>query len=175
MPYHIERSGSQYAVVDDKGKTVGKHPTKGKAAAQVRALYANVPDATKEDVIRMGRRRSGTGDSHSGINVSSTGGAGMAISAADQIKELSALIKTLNSEIPSGTPTNIKEEQTTGYKDCGCETCKAMGVDCPDCPACSPKNIGDGKDAEFEAAKPEEAVAKSLWGGTIFDLNSFVK
>jgi hypothetical protein len=44
MPYSIERLGSQYAVVDDKGKTVGTHPSKSKAEAQVRALYANVPD-----------------------------------------------------------------------------------------------------------------------------------
>jgi hypothetical protein len=176
MPYHIERSGSQYEVVDDNGKTVGTHPTKSKAAAQVRALYANVPDATKDDVIRMGRRRSGVGDSHSGINVSSSGGEGMGISAADQIKELSALVKSLNSEIPSGTPQGTEEPKEPGYKDCGCETCKAMNVDCPDCPACSPKNVGDGKDAEFEPAKAEEApMAKSIWGGTIFDLNPFVK
>lgn len=175
MPYHIERSGSQYAVVNENGKTVGTHPTKSKAAAQVRALYANVPDATKDDVIRMGRRRSGVGDSHSGINVSSSGGEGMAISAADQIREVSALIKSLNSEIPSGTPQGTEEPSTSGYKDCGCETCKAMECDCPDCPACSPNIIGDGKDAEFEAAKAEDPVQKSLWGGTIFDLNSFVK
>ena len=176
MPYHIERSGSQYAVVDDNGKTVGTHPTKAKATSQVRALYANVPDATKDDVIRMGRRRSGVGDSHSGINVSSTGGEGMSISAADQIREVSALIKSLNGEIPSGTPQGTEEPTTSTYNGCGCETCKAMQCDCPDCPACSPTLIGDGKDAEFEAAKTEEApIAKSIWGGTIFDLNPFVK
>jgi hypothetical protein len=174
MPYHIERSGSQYAVVDDNGKTVGTHPTKSKAASQVRALYASVPDATKDDVIRMGRRRSGVGDSHSGINVS--GGSGMGISAADQIRELSAVIKSLNSEIPSGTPENTGEQETAGYAGCECETCKAMNCDCPDCPACSPAVVGDGKDATFEPAKAEETpVQKSLWGGTVFDLNSFVK
>lgn len=176
MPYHIERSGSQYAVVDDSGKTVGTHPTKSKAAEQVRALYANVPDATKDDVIRMGRRRSGVGDSHSGINVSSSGGDGMGISAADQIREIAAVVKQMVEEIPGGTPQE-QEVTVEGYKDCGCETCKAMNCDCPDCPACSPKNIGDGKDAEFEATKPETQapVAKSLWGGTVFDLNPFVK
>jgi len=174
MPYHIERSGSQYDVVDDNGKTVGTHPTKGKAVAQVRALYANVPDATKDDVIRMGRRRSGVGDSHSGIN---TGGSGMGISAADQIKELSAVIKSLNSEIPSGTPENTGEQETAGYAGCECETCKAMNCDCPDCPACSPALIGDGQNAEFEAAKTDEQapIHKTMWGGTVFDLNPFVK
>jgi hypothetical protein len=163
MPYHIERSGSQYAVVDENGKTVGTHPTKGKAAAQVRALYANVPDATKEDVIRYGRRRNGIGDSHSGMNaggaVGSVGGDGMGISAADQIKELASVIKQLVEEIPGGTPQEQTVEETGGYDGCGCETCKAMNVDCPDCPACSPKNVEDGKDAEFEAAKPDPVDA----------------
>jgi len=178
MPYHIERSGSQYAVVDDKGKTVGTHPTKGKAASQVRALYANVPDATKEDIIRYGRRRSGIGDSHSGVN---TGGESM--SAADQIQELASVIKQMMGEIPGGTPQE-QEVTTEGYKDCGCETCKAMNVDCPDCPACSPKNIGDGNDAEFEATKPDtmdaydNAMGKTyhtIWGGSVLDLNPFYK
>lgn len=178
MPYHIERSGSQYAVVDDNGKIVGTHPTKGKAASQVRALYANVPDATKEDVIRMGRRRSGVGDSHSGINTSgaiaSTGGAGMSISAVDQIKDIVSTIKSLIEEVPGGTPQGVFAEPTSTYKDCGCETCKAMQVDCPDCPACTPAIIGDGKDAEFQAAK-EAPIHKTMWGGTIFDLNPFKK
>jgi len=126
MPYHIERSGEQYAVVDDKGKTVGTHPTKGKAAEQVRALYANVTDATKEDVIRYGRRRSGIGDSHSGMN------AGASISAADQIRELASVVKQLIEEIPV-----IKDEETSKqYDGCGCETCKELNVSCEDCPVC---------------------------------------
>ena len=187
MPYHIERSGSQYAVVDDKGKTVGTHPTKGKAASQVRALYANVPDATKDDVIRYGRRRSGIGDSHSGMNtggeIASSGGDGMGISAADQIKELASVIKQMVEEIPGGTPQE-QEVTTPGYQDCGCETCKAMNCDCPDCPACSPNNVGDGKDAEFEATKPntdayDNSIGKSqhhtIWGGSVLDLSPFYK
>lgn len=172
MPYHIERSGSKYKVVSDTGRVMGTHPSKRNAAEQVRALYVNVADAKKEDVIRMGRRRSGVGDSHSGIN---TGGAAMSISAADQIKELSALVKSLNSEIPSGTPQGTEEPTKSTYDGCGCETCKAMNCDCPDCPACSPSNVGDGKDAEFEAAKEDEPIQKSIWGGTIFDLKPFVK
>ncbi len=183
MPYHIERSGSQYAVVDDKGKTVGTHPTKSKAAAQVRALYANVPDATKEDVIRYGRRRSGIGDSHSGLNQGGgiiSGGLGM--SAADQIKELAAVVKQIMEEIPGGTPQEQTATDQNGYKDCGCETCKAMNVDCPDCPACSPNNIGNAQDQEFEAAKNTDAYDNSIgknyhtiWGGSVLDLSPFYK
>jgi hypothetical protein len=101
MPYRIQRSGSQYAVVDDKGKTVGTHPTKSKATEQVRALYANVVEAGKNNAIRYGRRRSGVGDSHSGMN---TGG--MTMTAADQIEELSSVVKDIISEI-SGTKEQI--------------------------------------------------------------------
>jgi hypothetical protein len=178
MPYRIERSGSQYAVVDDKGKTVGTHATEEEATSQVRALYANVPDASKKNVIRYGRRRSGIGDSRTGVN---TGGESM--SAADQIKELASVIKQMMGEIPGGTPQE-QEVTSEGYKDCGCETCKAMDVDCPDCPACSPNNINDGKDAEFEATKPDtmdaydNAMGKThhtIWGGSVLDLNPFYK
>lgn len=168
MPYHVERSGSNYNVVDDSGKVVGTHPSKKKATSQVRALYANVPEARKEDMIRFGRRRSGVGDSHSGIN---TGGSGMGISAADQLNELAAVVKQLINEVPSGTPEGTVAPTTSTYDGCGCATCSAMQVDCPDCPACSPALIGNGKDAEFEAAKPEVA-AKSIWGGSIFDLKT---
>jgi len=103
MPYRIQRSGSQYAVVDDKGKTVGTHPTKSKATEQVRALYANVVEAGKNNAIRYGRRRSGVGDSHSGINAG-----GATISAADKIKELSSVVKEIIGEISDNTTQIIK-------------------------------------------------------------------
>ena len=47
MPYDVRRSGSQYIVVDDEGKTVGTHPTRTAAERHQRALYANVEDASK--------------------------------------------------------------------------------------------------------------------------------
>jgi hypothetical protein len=103
MPYRIQRSGSEYAVVDDKGKTVGTHPTKSKATAQVRALYANVVEASKDNAIRYGRRRSGVGDSHSGIN---SGGA--TISAVDKIKELSSVVKEIAGNISENTTQIVK-------------------------------------------------------------------
>lgn len=53
MPYHIGEKGSNgcsgYPVVDDKGKTVGCHPTRAKAVDHLQALYVNVPDASKAD------------------------------------------------------------------------------------------------------------------------------
>ncbi len=51
MPYNIRRGAagcSGYAVVDDNGKLKGCHPTRGAALAHQRALYANVPDASKK-------------------------------------------------------------------------------------------------------------------------------
>lgn len=187
MPYHIEREGSKYKVVSDTGRVMGTHPSKRNAAEQVRALYVNVADAKKEDVIRYGRRRSGIGDSHTGMNTGgagSVGGDGMGISAADQIKELAAVVKQMIEDIPGGTPQEQDAEDQNGYKDCGCETCKAMNVDCPDCPACSPKNVGEAQDQEFEAAKPDtmdaydNSVGKSyqtIWGGSVLDLSPFYK
>lgn len=55
MPYKISGRGdalgcSGYGVQDEKGKTVGCHPTRRAAEEHLRALYANVPDAEKSDV-----------------------------------------------------------------------------------------------------------------------------
>lgn len=53
MPYHIGEKGSNgcsgYPVVSDEGKVAGCHNTEAEATAQLGALYANVPDATKKD------------------------------------------------------------------------------------------------------------------------------
>jgi hypothetical protein len=59
-----------------------------------------------------------------------------------------------------------------------------LQCDCPECPACSPAINGNGKDAEFEATKQTtdeydnsvgKSVHKTVWGGTVFDLNPFIK
>jgi len=47
-PWHIEEQGDQYCVVaDETGESVKCHPTREMAEAHLRALYANVPEATK--------------------------------------------------------------------------------------------------------------------------------
>jgi hypothetical protein len=48
MPYHITSEAGKFEVVDDAGKIIGTHPTRKQALAQLKALYANVPDAKKE-------------------------------------------------------------------------------------------------------------------------------
>jgi len=48
MPYAIRKRGSKYLVVNkETGDVKGTHSTKREAAAQLRALYANVPEAKK--------------------------------------------------------------------------------------------------------------------------------
>jgi hypothetical protein len=46
-PYKIVKRGSQYAVVNNAGLTKATFPTRAKALAYQRALYANVPGASK--------------------------------------------------------------------------------------------------------------------------------
>ena len=48
MPYRIQKRGRKYLVVNDQGEVKGEHPTKEKALRQLRALYANVPDARRK-------------------------------------------------------------------------------------------------------------------------------
>lgn len=48
MPWKIEKRGNQYCVVKKSGETVKCHPTREKAEAHLRALYANVEDAMRK-------------------------------------------------------------------------------------------------------------------------------
>lgn len=70
MPWTIETNAadcSGYAVVDDKGKTVGCHKSRREALGHQRALYVNVPEAKKgepsvndvhvDSVMKPSRRR----------------------------------------------------------------------------------------------------------------------
>lgn len=51
MPFGVRKSRNSWKAVNtDTGRVFGTHPTKEKAAAQVRALYANVPDAKTENI-----------------------------------------------------------------------------------------------------------------------------
>lgn len=51
MPYGTRKRGDKYQTINTKtGRVFGTHPTKEKAMAQVKALYANVPDAKKEEI-----------------------------------------------------------------------------------------------------------------------------
>jgi hypothetical protein len=45
MPWDVVRRGEFWVVLDKRGNVVGKHPTRQKALAQQRALYANTPES----------------------------------------------------------------------------------------------------------------------------------
>jgi len=48
MPFSVRASGDYYLVVNSEtGKVMGRHKSKPKAMAQLRALYANVPEARR--------------------------------------------------------------------------------------------------------------------------------
>jgi hypothetical protein len=48
MPFEIVKRGKEYCVqTKGGGRTHGCHPSKKKARAQMRALYANVPEARR--------------------------------------------------------------------------------------------------------------------------------
>lgn len=48
MPYKIRKINDEYVVVSEHGRRLGKHKKKSDALRQLRALYANVPDARKK-------------------------------------------------------------------------------------------------------------------------------
>lgn len=52
MPFKLEKSGNGYFVVDDKGKKYSEKPLpKKRATAQLRALYANSPEASEKKEV----------------------------------------------------------------------------------------------------------------------------
>lgn len=56
MPWQLKKSGDKYDVVSQRtGKTVGHKLSKKRAKAMMRALYANVPDATKNESSLVSR------------------------------------------------------------------------------------------------------------------------
>jgi len=57
MPYNIRRSGKQFQVVGDTGKVHGTHPSRDDAMKQMRALYANVPDARGPKKAKKAKRK----------------------------------------------------------------------------------------------------------------------
>lgn len=58
MPFKVKRSGKRYKVVTERtGKVHGTHPTKAKAMAQMRAMYANEADADDRKLARAPHAR----------------------------------------------------------------------------------------------------------------------
>lgn len=48
MPFHIEREGKKYKVITTAtGKVHGVHTSEKDALSQMRAMYANIPEARR--------------------------------------------------------------------------------------------------------------------------------
>jgi len=49
MPWKVAKRGSKWIVISEtSGRVMGEHPSREKALAQVRALYAKVPESRKK-------------------------------------------------------------------------------------------------------------------------------
>jgi len=65
------------------------------------------------------------------------------------------------SDIIPTMPESEAENETAGegYQGCGCETCQALNVDCPDCPVCRQEEPGT-MDSETQMAMYDSSVGK---------------
>ena len=199
-----------YPVVGGEGKVHGCHPTRAAAIQQQSAIYAAQAKETKKS-----NETTWTGFFYPELTKA-------------------AEIMPMQAETEMET-----ESESEGYKGCGCETCKALNVDCPDCPVCRQEDMPEpeneamkrdystrarermaesnqampdgsfpianasdlrnavqsvGRAKDYNAAKqhiirraralglvdqlPEDwkkNVRKTNWGGSVFDLNPFVK
>lgn len=62
--------------------------------------------------------------------------------------------------IPTMPESEVEtEDAEEGYQGCGCETCKALNVDCPNCPVCRQEEQG-GMNSETQMAMYDSSVGK---------------
>ena len=154
---------SGYPVVGAEGKVHGCHPTEAAARQQQAAIYASQSREAKKN---------------------------------DQSVWVGFFYPEMQKADPSvelGASTT--ETENGGYEDCGCPTCKLLNVPCEECPVCQSNEMKSDCCGNMEKKNPcwdgyvqrgmKEKdgkmvpncvpVEKSTWGGTIFDLNPFVK
>ena len=105
-----------YPVVGGEGKVHGCHPTRAAAVQQQSAIYAAQAREAKKS-----SESTWTGFFYPEL--------------------------TKATDIMTAQPEMESESENQGYQGCGCETCKALNVDCPDCPVC---RQGDANDADME-------------------------
>ena len=160
MPYHIGAKGSNgcsgYPVVSDEGHVAGCHGTESEANAQLGALYANVPDATK------GEASIATSDTPENPSNSINPSAGMkkpqigysfgrTVGGGIHDKRVVDIWTVKSEEIMSENP--IMPTQT--YEGCECDYCAENELTCSQCPECG------GMDSETEMAEYDASVGKS--------------
>jgi hypothetical protein len=167
MPYHIGEKGSNgcsgYPVVSDEGHVAGCHGTEAEAGAQVRALYANVPDASKSETpMDVAYNAVVTDPTPATPSSNINPGAGMkkpqymmnfGRQIGSGIKDKRVVdIWTVKADAPM--PENpIMPTQT--YEGCECDYCTANELTCSQCPQCG------GMDGEREMAAYDASLGKS--------------
>ena len=164
MPYHIGAKGSNgcsgYPVLSDKGHVAGCHATEAEATAQLGALYANVPDASKTDTpMDVAYNAVVTDPTPANPSSHINPAAGMSkpqymtnygrqIGGGIHDKRVVDIwtIKTDTPPIPENPimPTNT-------YQGCDCDMCEEQQIPCSSCPMC-----GGGMDAETERGQTME-------------------
>lgn len=126
-----------YPVVGGEGKVHGCHPTREAAQRQQAAIYASqAAEAKKADAAAW------TGFFY------------------PELKKQDTMPLEVEEDEEDDEDEEEEEETEKAYKGCGCETCKELNVDCPNCPKCGDAN---------------KNVEKTEWSGSIFDLNTFIK
>jgi hypothetical protein len=150
MPYHIGSKGSNgcsgFPVVTDTGKVVGCHSTESEATAQLGALYANVPDASKSETpLDVAYNPTVTDPIAATPN-----GIGMKKPQYMLNQPRQTQPKKIHNkpgvDIWSGSPFGKSEDnimmptptyQNPDYSGCGCEDCMMSNTTCAACPKCN--------------------------------------
>jgi len=170
MPYHVGAKGSYGcsgypALKDGTNEVMGCHETRAQAAAQIYAINRSEGKIGKAMVKEgdMVMAPYEEGEIHVGrvVHVMTDGMLGFPgseYSIAASAEEPAVLIQLFEMEdggleeteyfvghkaselmaMPS-LESNIGMDKA--YAGCGCETCKQLNVDCPDCPVCSPESM----------------------------------
>lgn len=176
MPYHIGAKGSNgcagYPVVSDEGHVAGCHGTESEATAQLGALYANVPDASKSEtpmdvsynpIVTDPEPASPSSHINPSVGMKKPQymtNFGRQVGGGIHDKRV-VDIWTVKADAPM--PENPIMPTNT-YQDCECEMCIENNIACASCPEC-----GGGMDAETEMAMYDASIGKAdpCWEGYV--------
>lgn len=168
MPYHIGAKGSNgcsgYPVLSDKGHIAGCHATEAEATAQLGALYANVPDASKTDTP-MDVAYNAVVTNPEPANPSSSINPAVGIKKPQYMMNFGRQVGggihdkrvvdiwTIKAETPPIPENPIMPTNT--YQSCECDYCAENKLTCSQCPQCG------GMDGEREMAAYDASLGKS--------------
>ena len=85
-----------------------------------------------------------------------------------EVQEVIEEIKDMLEDVVNPVDTVIEIPEDTlekKYAGCGCETCKAMDVECKDCPVCSEEEMSKNYESDNEDEDKWDNIAKACWSG----------